>query len=393
MDGMASQSAGPQPQESQDTSEPPSTAGPPGGTRPQGEADPRFAAVGDHFAELLASLPGTGAAMAVWCDGRLVLDLWGGWADRERRRPWAADSLAQPYSVTKPFAAVCALRLAETGRLDLDAPVQRYWPEFTAPATVRHILAHQAGVVALDKPEPVEVFYDWDRMCTLLAAQEPYWEPGTAHGESALFYGHLTGELVRRVDGRSPGQFLREEVCGPAGLDFRIGLTPAEQARAVELTGLTEEFQTANVAGKPELYERAVSNPPGVLDASVVNGAAWRAAQVPAVNGHGTARALAGFYQALAAGRLLSPGMLAEAVRVQRTELDLVFGGVTSWGLGFSVDDGAYGMGGLGGSFAAYVPDGAYAVGFVTGSLSAEDRFTPVENTLRDCLGLPPVGA
>src|SRR5581483_108522 len=174
-------------------------------------------------------------------------------------RPWEAGSLVQPYSVSKPFAAVCALRLAETGRLDLDAPVQRYWPEFRAPATVRHVLAHQAGVVLLDRPAPTEVFYDWDRLCALLADQGPCWEPGTAHGESALFYGHLVGELVRRVDGRTPGPFLREEICGPLGLDFAFGLDAAERARAVELTGLDEGFRTGAREGRPELYARAVA--------------------------------------------------------------------------------------------------------------------------------------
>jgi CubicO group peptidase (beta-lactamase class C family) len=261
----------------------------------QGFAARRFGPVRDCFAAVLAAQPGTGAAFAAWFDGEPVVDLWGGHADAARRRPWQAGSLVMPYSVSKPFAAVCALRLAEGGRLDLDAPVQRYWPEFRAPATVRHVLSHQAGVVLLDRPAPTEAFYDWDLLCGLLAEQQPAWPPGTAHGESALFYGHLVGELVRRIDGRSIGGFLREEVCGPAGLEFFFGLSPAQQAAAVELTGLGEDFLAAGAAGKPELYLRAVANPPGAHDAAVVNGARWRAAEIPAVNGHGTARAIAGF--------------------------------------------------------------------------------------------------
>jgi len=197
-----------------------------GGMDVHGSADGRFGPVRDGFAEVVRAQPGTGAGFTAWCDGRLVVDLWGGYADAERRRPWAADSLVQPYSVSKPFTAVCALRLVESGRLDLDAPIQRYWPEFGAPATVRHVLSHQAGVVALDRPVPTGAFYDWDWLCALLAAQPPSWPPGTAHGESALFYGHLVGELVRRVDGRGVGRFLAEEICGPAGLDFAVGLSP-----------------------------------------------------------------------------------------------------------------------------------------------------------------------
>src|SRR5215470_6046117 len=277
----------------------------------QGFVAAGFEPVRECFAEIAGKQSSTGLAFAAWSDGRWLADLWGGYADLGRHRPWQAGSLVQPYSVSKPFAAICALRLAEAGRLDLDAPVQRYWPRFRARATVRHVLSHQAGVVLLDQPVATEAFYDWDYLCGLLAAQEPAWEPGTAHGESALFYGHLVGELVRRVDGRGVGQFLREEICGPLELDFSFGLSPDQQQRVVDLTGLGEAFWAADAAGRPDLYRLAVSNPPGALDAAVVNSAAWRAAEIPAINGHGTARALAGFYHALAAGRLLSPGMLA----------------------------------------------------------------------------------
>jgi CubicO group peptidase (beta-lactamase class C family) len=359
----------------------------------QGFTDARFGPVRDSFAEVLRAQPGTGAGFAVWCDDRPVVDLWGGYADSARRRPWEADSLVQPYSVSKPFVAVCALRLAEAGRLDLDAPVQRYWPEFRAPATVRQVLSHQAGVVKLDKPTPTEAFYDWDWLCGLLAAQEPAWEPGTAHGESALFYGHLVGELVRRVDGRSVGRFLREEICGPAGLEFAFGLSREQQARAVDLTGFDEAFEAAGAAGRPELYRLAIGNPPGAHDVEVVNSAAWRAAEIPAINGHGTARAVAGFYHALTAGGLLGAGMLAEAVTPQCSGRDQVFGEDNAWGLGFGLSDSGYGMGGLGGNYGGTETADGYSVGFVTGSAGGFDRLDAVENTLRDCLGLPPLPA
>jgi len=345
--------------------------------------------VRDGFADVVQAQPGAGAAFAAWCDGRPVVDLWGGAAGPRQHRAWAAGSLVQPYSVSKPFAAVCALRLVEAGRLELDAAVQRYWPEFRAPATVRHVLSHQAGVVLLDRPAPTEVFYDWDRLCSLLAAQEPCWEPGTAHGESALFYGHLVGELVRRVDGRGIGRFLAEEICGPLGLDFAFGLSPSQQARAVDLTGLDDAFRAANAAGRPALYLKAIGNPPGAQDGEVVNGAAWRAAEIPAVNGHGTARAVAGFYHALADGSVLSPGMLAEALAPQSSGVDLVFGQQNSWGLGFGVDDDGYGMGGLGGSYGGTSTAGGYTIGFVTGSAGNHDRADALENALRHCLGLP----
>jgi len=230
-------------------------------------------------------------------------------------------------------------------------------------------------------------------MCALLAAQQPSWPPGTAHGESALFYGHLAGELVRRVDGRDVGRFLAEEICGPAGLDFAFGLCPSQQARAVDLTGLDDAFRAGNAAGRPHLYELATTNPPGAQDGSVVNSAAWRAAEIPAVNGHGTAVAVAGFYHALASGGLLSPGMLAEAVAPQCAGPDRVFGDDTAWGLGFSISDDGYGMGGLGGSYGGASTAGGYTVGFVTGSVGSHDRVDTLENTLRECLGLAPISA
>jgi CubicO group peptidase (beta-lactamase class C family) len=355
-----------------------------------GVVDPRFEPVRDAFDTVLQQQTGTGAAVAAWVDGEWVADLWGGRADPSGNREWQRDSLVQTSSVTKPFAALCALLLVERGGLDLDAPVQRYWPEFRAPATVRHVLSHQAGMVALDEPAPTEVFYDWDRLCALLAAQEPAWEPGTAHGESALFYGHLVGELVRRVDGRTPGAFLRAEVCGPLGLDFAIGLTPAEEARVVDLTGF-DEFRRDNAPDRPELGKRAVANPPGTRDPDVVNGSAWRAAEIPAVNGHGTARAVAGLYAALLQGSLLSPAMLREATTAQCSGPDQVLGDDSSWGLGFGLDPDGFGMGGSGGNIGWASTAGGYAYGFVTGTLGSFERSNLCENALRSCLGMLPL--
>jgi CubicO group peptidase (beta-lactamase class C family) len=357
----------------------------------RGVAAPGFEGVRAAFEQVLAENSGTGAAVAAWHDGTWVVDLWGGAADLAGRAGWERDSIVMPYSVSKAFAAVSALLLVERGHLDLDCPVTHYWPEFTAPATVRHVLAHQAGLVALDEPLPTAALYDWDRVCSALAAAEPLWTPGTAHGESALFYGHLLGELVRRVDGRRPGRFLREEICGPLALDFTVGLEPAQAARAVEISGLTEDFRERTMAGRPELYRRAIGNPPGIQDPAVVNGAALRAAEVPAVNGHGTARAVAGLYAALLDGELLGPGLLAETASAHCCGPDRVMGGLNAWGLGFGVDEDGFGMGGLGGSLGWASRSGRYAYGFVTGSMGDHVRSDRVENALRACLGLPPL--
>jgi len=356
-----------------------------------GYVEPAFEPVREAFHQVLTEGLGSGAGLAVWHDGQWIVDLWGGTANAQGTASWERDSLVQPYSTTKPFAAMCALVLVDRGFLDLDAPVQRYWPEFVAPATVRHVLSHQAGIVVLDKDVPSETFYDWPGMCALLAQQEPAWEPGSGLGESALFYGHLVGELVRQVDGRTPGPFLRGEICGPLGLDFMIGLTDDEQARAVDLTFDNEQFRRINADGRPELFERAISNPPGAEDVTVVNSRAWRSAEIPAVNGHGTARGVAGLYAALLQGELLSPALFQEATSTVCSGPDLILGEDVEWGLGFGVDDDGFGMGGIGGSMGWASTQGNYTIGFLPGTIGTFDRADAVEGALRNCLGLPPL--
>jgi CubicO group peptidase (beta-lactamase class C family) len=239
------------------------------------------------------------------------------------------------YSVTKPTAAFCVLVLTDRGLLGLDDPVANHWPEFAQAGkervTVRQLLSHQAGLVALRDPPSPDFLFDWDLTCALLAAAEPWWEPGTAHGEHALFYGHLCGELVRRADGRSLGTFWREEVAEPWGLDFHIGLGAVEQERALDLVG--------EIPGpEGELDRLASSNAPGVRDLAVVNGEAWRAAEIPAVNGHATARAVARFYAGLVAGgeldgvRVVSPETVLAMTAGELTGYDRLLEEEMTWG-------------------------------------------------------------
>ena len=356
----------------------------------EGMVAPPYSRVRDVFDEVLVEQQGTGASFAVWHDGRWVVDLWGGHADVAHRRPWRSDTLVMPYSVTKPFAALCVLTLVDRGLVELDAPMQRYWPELRAEATVRDVLSHRAGVVVLDEEATEKAFYDWELMCSLLSRQAPAWPPGTAQGESALFYGHLLGQVVRAVDGRSLGRFLREEICGPHDLDFHIGLGHAELSRTADLAGLGADFR-ASQATASDLYRRAVSNPPGARDLRVVNGDRWRRAEVPAVNGHGTARAVAGFYVALAHGKLVGQAVLEEVTRGRGTGPELVMGGEREWGLGVALEPDGYGMGGLGGSIGWWSQEGQYAAAFLTGHLGTHDRGERLENAARDVLGLPPL--
>ena len=355
-----------------------------------GLTEPGFEAVRDVFAEVVGEQAGTGAALAVFHDGRWVLDVYGGYADAARTSPWTADSVASPYSVSKPFAAMPLLVMVDRGLIDLDAPMQRYWPEFTAVATVRRVLSHQSGLIGIDGPASTELFFDWNSACARLAAQEPVWAPGTDRGECALFYGHLVGEPVHRVDGRPPWRFLREEVTDSLGIAFGFGLIEGEQRHAVDLTEFAS-FASTQAADKPELYARAVGNPPGAFDPAVVNEPRWRAAAIPAVNGYGTARGIAQLYVDLVAGRIVSKELVQEMATPQTSGVDRVFGHEVSWGLGVAVDDDGFGMGGSGGHYGGWSAVGGYAIGFVTGTMGTHERVERIEAALREAIGVPPL--
>jgi CubicO group peptidase (beta-lactamase class C family) len=341
-----------------------------------------FEPVREAFERCFAELGETGASFAALLDGRLVVDLWGG--DGIER-----DSLVNVYSVTKPMAACCVLVLVDRGPLSLEDPVSRHWPEFAQAGkdgvTIRQLLSHEAGLVALREPQPTEAIFDWARICELLAAETPWWEPGTAHGEHALFYGHLCGELVRRIDGRTIGTFWREEVAEPWDLGFVIGLREDDQARVVDLTGELP-------SGEAGLYGRALGNPPGVRDLAVVNGARWRAAEIPAVNGHGNALAVARFYAGLLAGgeldgvRLFSPAIVEAMTAGEMTGPDLVFEERVTWGLGVAIDHDGYGMGGLGGSLGWADPHLGLAEAYVTRSMRDHERSEAMDAAMRAAL-------
>lgn len=315
---------------------------------------PRFARVREAFERNFADGNEVGAAFAVYLDGELVVDLWDGVADRVSGRPWEGDTPVFTYSCTKAVTAAVLLRLAERGLVDLRAPVKEVWPEFTAPATVEHLLTHQAGLPAIEERVPVEEFGDLPAIAARLAGQQPVWEPGTAHGYHALTYGFLVGEVVRRVTGRSVGELVDAEIAGPLGLELWLGAPDPVIARAARLTSkrLTQRSGTAGrarpdaaagpLAGMvaaerdPEsLLNRAVGNPrindlEGGANNPVLLRAGWPAAGVVA-----TARGLAGFYRALVAGEVLGLGTLADAIRPRVRGEDRVLRLDSAFGLGF----------------------------------------------------------
>jgi CubicO group peptidase (beta-lactamase class C family) len=308
-----------------------------------GTCDERFEAVRQTFEGNLESGADVGASVAVALDGELVVDLWGGWADEDRTRPWQRDTIANVWSTTKTMTFVCCLILADRGELDLDAPVATYWPEFAAEGkdrvAVRHLLSHTAGLSGWDAPMRPEDLADWDRATAALAAQAPWWEPGSASGYHAVTQGFLLGEVVRRITGVSIGAFFAQEVARPLGADFHIGLPESEDHRVASLVPPPPIDLRAVRAS--DVAVRTFSNPP--LDATQTRHAWWRRAEIPAANGHGNARSVALVQSVVAGGgeargvRLFGERTSERIFEEQSYGTDLVLGVPLRFGMGYGL--------------------------------------------------------
>ena len=353
-----------------------------------GTCAPRFARVRDRFAAHFEAGEETGASLALVWRGELQLDLWAGHRDARRTLPWGRDTIANVYSTTKGMTALVVHRLVEQGRLDLDAPVARHWPEFAAAGKerlpVRFLLSHQAGLPAVERPLPDAALYDPDTMASALAEQKPWWEPGARHGYHALTFGWLLGELVRRATGETLGRVFRREIAGPLGADFWIGLGPEHDARSAELIPAPlpkpgEANLVSDLLASPDsMAAKAFFNPNALLASP--NTRRWRAAEIPAANGHGNARALARIYGALAQGgeidgvRVLAPAGVERALAEQASGPDAVLPLPTRMALGFMLgteleplgpNPRAFGHGGAGGSLGVADPDAGFGFGYV----------------------------
>ena len=290
--------------------------------------------------------------MCVTVDGENVVDLWGGVADPSAKRPWSEDTVGVVWSSTKGAVALCAHVLASRGELDIDVPVTTYWPEFGKNGkdgiSVRHLLSHQAGMAALREPIPDEGLCDWGLVVDALAAQEPLWAPGTRHGYSALTFGHLIGEIVRRITGRTIGTFFRDEIAEPLGLDFWIGLPEEHEPRvapniSADLDpGKMPTFYQAALTDPTSIAALVVMNSGGFLLPDAVNNRRVHAAEIPAANGITNARGLAGMYRPLALGgafdgvRLVDEDQLVAMRAVSSaTSVDATMLVPTRWSLGF----------------------------------------------------------
>jgi CubicO group peptidase (beta-lactamase class C family) len=309
----------------------------------QGTCEAQFEAVRRTLIDSLDAGRDVGASVAVRVDGRPVVDIWGGHADEARTIPWGRDTITNVWSTTKTMTFLCALMLADRGVLDFSAPVGTYWPEFAAggkeAVEVRHLMSHTAGLAGFTELLQPEDLADWEKCTSLLAAQEPWWEPGTAAGYHAITQGYLIGEVVRRITGVTVGSWFASEVAGPLGADFHIGLPATEDARVSPV--IPPEPMDASGHEPTSIPIRALTNPP--VGASMANTAWWRRAEIPAANGHGNARSVAAIQDAIARGgetggvRLLSEKGCDAIFEEQANGTDLVLRVPMRMGMGYGL--------------------------------------------------------
>ena len=311
----------------------------------QGFCDERFAGVRDVLSANLDTGADLGASVAITIEGKPIVDMWGGWVDQAKTKAWSENTITNVWSTTKTMTSLSALVLVDRGDLDVYAPVAKYWPDFAANGKedieVRHLMSHTSGVSAWAQPVEVADIYDWDKSTKMLAAQSPWWEPGAASGYHALNQGHLVGEVIRRITGKSLGTFFAEEVARPLGGDFHIGLHPSEFGRVSDV-----------VPPPPLPFDMSALDPDSVVfktftgpapQADVANTADWRMAEIGAANGQGNARSVARIQSVVANGgvvdgvRLLSQDTIDLIFEEQSNGVDLVLGVPLRFGIGYGL--------------------------------------------------------
>jgi CubicO group peptidase (beta-lactamase class C family) len=354
-----------------------------------GRLDPAFTPVWDAFADNFARGEEDGASVALAIDGRLVVDLWGGFSDRTQTKPWQENTICNAMSVGKAMAATCLHMLIDRGLVDLDAPVARYWPEFAANGKdkllVRWVLDHRSGLPFLTDDLWPGAMYDWDAITGALAAQAPIWPPGTQPAYHIRTFGFLVGEIIHRVTGKRFAKFFHDEVAARLKLDFHFGLDPKEFHRCAEFIARAGEApQDPN-----SMFARAGRQWPVPLD---YNADAFRRAEIPSSNGHGNARAVARFYSILANGGSFEGHevLSREAVDVARAEQywakEAVIGRNNRQALGFLLNSpqfpigagkNSFGQSGMGGAMGMCDPDRGLAFGYVMNKMHAVSNVGP----------------
>ena len=367
-----------------------------------------FEPVARAFAENFEQHGDIGAACALYHRGQPVVDIWGGLADLETRRPWQEDTIVLVFSAAKGPTATCIHQLVEAGRLDLDLPIAHYWPEFGCNGkeqiTTAQVLSHQAGLAAIDADLTLAEVLAWDPVVNAIAAQSPNWEPGSKHGYHARSFGWILGELIRRITEQSPGRYLAEHICGPLDLNYWVGLPAAELPRCATLVPPAGGSDAvAALLGADSLTVRVMSGPSGLFGYNEMwNRPEVLAAEMPSSNGVGDARSLARFYHILAGGvdglSLLGPEQMIRARQPQVRGPDAVIFHETCFGLGYALQpmlapgagQNCFGHPGAGGSLAFADPDAgigfAYVMNAMQFNMEGDPRSLGLIRTAYECL-------
>lgn len=328
-----------------------------------------------------------GAALAVYRAGKPVVDLWAGHRDAARTRPWQRDTLVNVYSTTKGIVAVAVAALVEDGKLRYEDPVAKHWPEYgqagKEKTTLAQVLSHQAGLPGFAEPTTVEDLYDWKRCCARLARQSPMWTPGRRTSYHAMTWGYLVGEVVRRASGQTIGQIVASHVATRAAADVYVGLPQSLDALVAPMLRPRNPPDMSGVSLPPEAMA-ALVNPQ--LDGEVCNARAWRAAEIPAANGHASAHGVARVYAALANRgqldnqRLVKGETIMLMTQVQKDRTDALLGFTDNWGMGVSFNQQGmlgpsphtFGHGGWGGSIGAANLEAQVGIGYVCNQMGAQ---------------------
>jgi CubicO group peptidase (beta-lactamase class C family) len=355
----------------------------------EGFVAPGFEAVRTAFAagfDRTDDLREVGAAVAVVHRGELVVSLWGGLADAQSGTPWREDTLANVWSTTKGVTAALVAIAVDRGLIDYAAPVARYWPEFAAngkaEVTVAQLLSHQAGLPGFPEGTTLEDLFTWEPAVERLAAEAPMWAPGTHNSYHAITFGHLAGELLQRATGRRFPDLLADYVADPLDADIHIALDAGPLPRLATMIPPLNPAPFDPDAMAPEAIA-AVTNP--TITPELANLPEWRAAVIPAANGHASALGLARLYGALANGgelggtRLLGADTIAAMRSVQTTRTDGFLGVPAWWAMGMTTnhigvygpEPACYGHGGWGGSFGVADPVSGTGIGYVMNQMGA----------------------
>jgi len=362
-----------------------------------GFCDENFIALRQQFERVATQYDQAGAAVAVFHRGQCVVSLWNGFADRARSKPWQQHTAVNIFSAGKGVLALAALLLVARGHVGLDDPVSKVWPEFAvngkAAITLRHLLTHRSGLPAFTAPVADDAIFDFDRMTTLLAQETPHWPAGSRQAYHAFTFGWLVGEVIRRVSGKMPGQFIHDEFGADLDSPIYIGVPEDQLAMIADAEGLAVPLPEsrglfallggdAEGSQKYALTKSVFLNPPSLMTS--VNRDAWRRAQIPGANAHASARALAQFYSIALLDRSRWPEtLLQEMLREQSSAIDEVVLMPLRFGLGVMLsrqDSGpkysgiagnrCFGHPGAGGSIAFGDPDHQLTFAYATRSIA-----------------------